>query len=106
MFDFSIVQSDTRCLSKFSSNTYDELIFLQFLDSLSEETILKSIELDSVEYGIYRVWRDSRLLGKFYRDTASGLWISQPCDYKLVPRFETSDDAAIFIVEMNALTAA
>ncbi|MEO1375061.1 MAG: hypothetical protein AAFW70_12220 [Cyanobacteria bacterium J06635_10] len=52
------------------------------------------------------MWRDSQLLGKFQRDIANGLWISQPRNYKLNPRFETSNDAVMFIIEINALASA
>lgn len=66
----------------------------------------QSIEIDFSEGGIYRVWRDSQLLGTFNRDLANGLWISQPSNYKLTPRFESSNDAVMFIVEMNVLASA
>ena len=62
--------------------------------------------VDSEGTGIYRVRRDSHLLGIFHRDIANGLWISQPCNSKLAPRFETSNDAVMFIIEMDALAAA
>lgn len=78
----------------------------QFLEKQSEQAILGSVEVDSEETGIYRVWRDSQLLGKFHRDISNGLWISQPCNYNLAPRFESSNDAVMFIVEMNALATA
>ncbi|MEO1431746.1 MAG: hypothetical protein AAFV71_22345 [Cyanobacteria bacterium J06633_8] len=106
MFDLSIVESDTHCLLQFVCSIDNQLPFLQFLEKQSEETVLSSVEVDSGEAVIYRVWRDSRLLGKFHRDITNGLWISQPCNYKLIPRFETSNDAVLFIVEMNALAAA
>lgn len=80
---------------------FSELAQLQiakFLEDQSEETILKSVEIDSDERNKYRVWRDSQLLGTFHRDKRNGLWISQPCNYKLTPRFEASNDAVMFIV--------
>ncbi|MEO1376260.1 MAG: hypothetical protein AAFW70_18520 [Cyanobacteria bacterium J06635_10] len=106
MFDSSIVHSNTRCLLQLSCSSENQLLFSQYLEKQSEEAILSSIEIDSSETGIYRVWRDLQLLGKFYRDIANGLWISQPCNYKLTPRFEASNDAVMFIVEMNALAVA
>ncbi|MEO1377934.1 MAG: hypothetical protein AAFW70_27380 [Cyanobacteria bacterium J06635_10] len=44
------------------------------------------------------MWRDSRLLVKFHRDIANGLWISQTDNYKLAPRFESSNDVVMFII--------
>ncbi|MCJ8283224.1 MAG: hypothetical protein MJK14_26350 [Rivularia sp. ALOHA_DT_140] len=84
----------------------NQLLFSQFLEKQSQETILKSIEIDSDESGKYLVWRDFQLLGTFQRDKKNGLWISQPCNYKLKPLFESSNDAAMFVIEMNALVAA
>ena len=84
----------------------NQLLFSQFIEKQSEQTILGSIEIDSDERGKYRVWRDSLLLGTFQRDKKNGLWISQPCNYQLKPLFETSNDAVMFIVEMNAFTTA
>ncbi|NJN10826.1 MAG: hypothetical protein HC836_33870 [Richelia sp. RM2_1_2] len=78
----------------------------QLLEKQSEQLILGSVEIDSVESGVYRVWRDSRLLGTFQQDTANDLWISQPRSYPLTPRFENSNDAVMFIVEMNAFVTA
>lgn len=83
-----------------------QLQIVQFLEKQSEEAILSRIEVDREKSGVYRVWRDSQLLGTFHRDKKNGLWISQPCNYKLTPRFETSNDAVMFIVEMNSLAAA
>lgn len=103
MFDSSIVQSNTCWLVQSGCTADNQLLFSQFLEKQSEQRILESVEVDSLESGIYRVWRDSRLLGTFQRDIANGLWISQPYDYKLTPRFENSKDALMFIVEMNAL---
>jgi hypothetical protein len=106
MFDLSIVQLNTHCLLQPACGIDNQILFSQFLEEQSEQIILKSIEVDTDKNGIYRVWRDSRLLGKFYRDIANGLWISKACNYKLTPRFETSNDAVMFIVEMNALATA
>ncbi|MGF1676718.1 MAG: hypothetical protein ACFCUV_24025 [Rivularia sp. (in: cyanobacteria)] len=78
----------------------------QILEKPSEQLILSRVEVDSVEGGIYRVWRDLRLLGSLQRDVANDLWISQPRNYWLTPRFEnSSNDAVRFIVEMNAFAA-
>lgn len=106
MIDQSIVHSGTCWLVKPDCISLVQLQIEKFLDSKAEETILKSVEVDSQESGKYRVWRDSQLLGILHRDIASGLWISQPCNYKLKPRFERSNDAVMFIVEMNALFCA
>ncbi|MEL6461680.1 MAG: hypothetical protein AAFQ91_26195 [Cyanobacteria bacterium J06621_15] len=84
----------------------NQLLFSQFLEKQSKQIILSSIEIDSDESGKYRVWRDSQLLGTFQRDKKNGLWISQPCNYQLKPLFESSNDAAMFVIEMNALVAA
>ena len=78
----------------------------QFLEEQSKQIILSSIEIDSDERGKYRVWRDSQFLGTFHRERKNDLWISQPCNYQLKPLFESSNDAAMFIVEMNAFTTA
>ncbi|NJO63196.1 MAG: hypothetical protein HC836_34745 [Richelia sp. RM2_1_2] len=78
----------------------------KLLEKQSEQLILASVEIDSVESRVYRVWRDSRLLGTVTRDVANDLWISQPCSYPLTPRFESSKDAVMFIVEMNAFVTA
>ncbi|BAY87765.1 hypothetical protein NIES267_72890 (plasmid) [Calothrix parasitica NIES-267] len=84
----------------------NQLLFSQFLEKQSEQTILGSVEIDSDEHGKYRVWRDSQFLGTFHRDKKNGLWISQPCNYQLKPFFESSNDAVMFVVEMNALVTA
>lgn len=106
MINESIVHSGACWLVQSNCINLAQLQVAQYLEKQSEEAILSSIEVDSQETGIYRVWRDSQLLGKFHRDVANGLWISQPCNYKLAPRFESSNDAVMFIVEMNALAAA
>ena len=106
MFDSSIVQSNTYCLLHPACNIDNQILFSQFLEKQSEQIILKSIEVDLDEDGVYRVWRDSQLLGKFHRDIANGLWMSQPRNYKLTPRFKKSNEAVMFIVEMNAFTTA
>ncbi|MGF1676243.1 MAG: hypothetical protein ACFCUV_21540 [Rivularia sp. (in: cyanobacteria)] len=106
MFDPSIVQSNTRCLLHSSCDSENQLQIEQLLSKQSEQLILSRVEVDSVESGVYRVWRDSLLLGTFEQDTANDLWISQPCSYSLKPRFENSKDAVMFIVEMNAFAAA
>ena len=106
MFDSSILPKSNCWLDVSGSTANIQLLLHQFLDSLSEQIILKSIEIDSDELGKYRVWRDSQLLGIFHRDKKNGLWISQPCNYQLKPLFESSNDAAMFIVEMNAFTTA
>ena len=106
MFDSSILPR-SNCWLDVSGNTANiQLLLHQFLEKQSEQTILKSIEIDSDEHGKYRVWRDSQFLGTFHPDKKNDLWISQPCNYKLRPRFESSDDAVMFIIEMNALVAA
>ncbi|MEL6163554.1 MAG: hypothetical protein AAFR37_07260 [Cyanobacteria bacterium J06628_3] len=53
---------------------------------------------------MYRVWRDSRLRRKVLQ-RYSHRWISQPCNYKLTPRFEINNNAVMFRFEMNAPTA-
>ncbi|MEM7580888.1 MAG: hypothetical protein AAF316_13780 [Cyanobacteria bacterium P01_A01_bin.80] len=106
MFDLSIVQSSTYCLLRSACGVDNQLLFSQFLEEQSEQIILKSIEVDLDGGGVYRVWRDSQLLGKFHRDIVNGLWVSQPCNYKLTPRFKRSNEAVMFIVEMNAFTTA
>lgn len=106
MINESIVHSGTCWLVRSDCINHAQLQIAQFLEKQSEEAVLSSVEVDSDETGIYRVWRDSRLLGKFHRDTANGLWISQPCNYKLAPRFETSNDAVMFIAEMSAFATA
>ena len=106
MINESIVHFGSYWLVKPDCISLDQLQIEKYLEKQSEQTILKSVEIDSEEAGIYRVWRDSHLLGKFHRDIANGLWISQPCNYKLAPRFETSNDAVMFIIEMSALATA
>ena len=97
---------DALSITQSSPTTDNQLLFSQYLEKQSSEAILSSIEVDSDEGGIYRVWRDSQLLGRFHRDVAKGLWISQPSNYNLTPRFETSNDAMMFIIEINALADA
>lgn len=106
MINQSIVYSGGHWLVKPDRISLAQLQVEKYLEEQSEQIILKSIEVDSEEVGIYRVWREERMLGKFHRDIANGLWISKPCNYKLKPRFESSDDAVMFIIEMNALAAA
>ncbi|MBF2017874.1 MAG: hypothetical protein IGS23_22290 [Rivularia sp. T60_A2020_040] len=106
MFDPSIVQSNTRCLLHSSCDSENQLQIEQLLERQSEQLILASVEVDSVEDGIYRVWRSARLLGTVTRDVVNDLWISQPCSYLLKPRFENSKDAIMFIIEMNAFVTA
>lgn len=98
MFDLSILPESNCWLGVSDSAAATQLLLSQFLEEQSEETILESVEVDSEENGKYRVWRDSQLLGTFHRDTANGLWMSKPCNYKLAPRFETSNDAVMFVV--------
>ena len=106
MFDSSILPKSNCWLDVSDSTTNIQLLLHQFLEKQSEQTILGSVEIDSDESGKYRVWRDSQLLGTFQRDKKNGLWISQPCNYKLKPLFESSNDAAMFVIEMNALVTA
>ena len=106
MLDLSILPESNCWLGVSDSAAATQLLLSQFLEKQSEETILKSVEIDSDERGKYRVWRDSQFLGTFHRDKKNGLWISQPCNYRLKPFFESSNDAAMFIVEMNAFTTA
>jgi len=105
MLDLSILP-ESNCWLGVSENAAAQLLLSQFLEDQSEEIILKSVEIDSDERDKYRVWRDSQLLGTFHRDKKNGLWISQPRNYKLKPRFESSNDAVMFVVEMNALVTA
>ena len=103
MFDSIIVQLNTYCLLQPVCGIDNQLLFSQFLEEQSEQIILKSIEVDLDEDGVYRVWRDSQLLGKFHRDIANGLWVSQPRKYKLTPRFKSGNEAVYSSPEMNAL---
>ena len=108
MFNYNTATKFWGALSVAHSNSIaiSQVEIAKFLEEQSSEVILSSIEIDTGKSGVFRVWRDSHLLGRFHRDIANGLWISQPCNYKLTPRFESSDDAVMFIVEMNAFTTA
>lgn len=106
MIDRIIVQSGVHWLVQADSTNTIHLQIAQFLEEQSKQIILSSMEVDSDEGGIYRVWRDSQLLGRFHRDVANGLWISQPSNYNLAPRFKSSNDAVMFIIEMSALATA
>lgn len=97
---------DALSIAQSNAIVDNQLLLSQFLEKQSEQTILKSVEIDSDERGKYRVWRDSQLLGTFHRDKKNGLWISQPCNYRLKPLFESSNDAVMFVIKMNALSTA
>jgi hypothetical protein len=100
----NIMTQSADCPNQSDFVTVDQSQVEHFLELQARKVILSSVEVD-FDGKVYRVWRDTCLLGTFKRDCTNGLWISQPCGYSLKPRFQNSDDAVLFVVEIAALTA-
>ena len=62
-----------------------------------------AVEIDSdydPDFGImYRVWRNRRLLGTFYR-ALDGKWVAQPFDSNFRPRLNTPEQAQLVILSV------
>jgi hypothetical protein len=63
------------------------------------EAAYLDIEVDSTQTGnVHRVWRDTKLLGCFYRSPLSGLWIVEWSYSRDIHRYESSNKAIAAIV--------
>jgi hypothetical protein len=100
----NIITQNADCRNQSVLESINQYQVEHFLESQARKVILSSVEVD-FDGKVYRVWRDTCLLGTIKRDYNNGLWICQPCGYSLEPRFKDSDDAILFIVEITALTA-